>query len=71
MTNLYVLQLVLQIGPLGLEHVGLVEGVLQALGQTEYVALLEVHLLLQLPLLSGTPTHKYLIRFKTSNILEW
>jgi len=54
MENLYILQLVLQVGPLGLEHVGLVQGVLQALGQTEDVALLEVHLLLQLPLLRDT-----------------
>lgn len=51
--HLYILQLVLQVSPLSLEHVGLVQSVLQALGQTEYVALLEVHLLLQLPLLLG------------------
>ncbi len=54
--NLYILQLVLQIGPLSLEHVGLVKGILQALGQTEYVTFLEVHLLLQLSLLQG---HQY------------
>lgn len=51
--HLYILQLVLQVSPLSLEHVGLVQSVLQALGQTEYVALLEVHLLLQLTLLWG------------------
>lgn len=48
---LNVLQLVRQVRPLGLQHVGLVQSVLQALGQPEDVALLEVHLLLQLPLL--------------------
>lgn len=48
---LYILQLVLQVSPLSLEHVCLVQSILQSLGQTEYVALLEVHLLLQLPLL--------------------
>lgn len=48
---LNVLQLVRQVRPLGFQHVRLVQCVLQALGQPEDVALLEVHLLLQLPLL--------------------
>lgn len=37
---LYILQLVLQVSPLSLQHVSLVQSILQTLGQTEYVALL-------------------------------
>ena len=48
---LYVLQLVLEVGSLRLEHVGLVQCVLEPLSQAEDVGLLQVHLLLQLPLL--------------------
>lgn len=58
--HLYILQLVLQVSPLSLKHVCLVQSILQTLGQTEYVALLEVHLLLQLPLLWG-PRQRYSI----------
>ena len=74
--HLYILQLVLQICPLSFEHVSLVQGILKALGQTENVALLQVHLLLELSLLSG-PANKCLkreIRYPgghLSNVQHW
>lgn len=49
--HLDVLQLVFQVCPFSLQQVSLVQSVLQALGQTEDVGLLGIHLLLQFLLL--------------------
>lgn len=48
---LYIFELVLEVCPLSLEQVSLVQCFLQTLSQSEDVGLLEVHLLLQLSLL--------------------
>lgn len=62
-SHLNVLQLVFQVTPLRLQQISPVEGLLQPLGQTEDVVLLQVHLLLQFGLLvrkdeTGAQHHK-------------
>ncbi len=54
--HLYVFQLVLQVCPLGLQKVRLVQRVLKSLSQSEDVALLHVQLLLQFCLLREKDT---------------
>lgn len=73
--HLYVFQLVLQVCPLGLQKVRLVQRVLKSLSQSEDVALLHVQLLLQICLLREKDTlvmvrmHDYTRDDFSSNIL--